>query len=140
MAGEGLGAVRDGIWSQAAVVPRAAVVPLPGGVETRGRRGRGHRRAYRAQCVRELARVVAEDRVLVLGASGGVGSMIVSLGRSAGATVWGQTGNADKVDGIIAHGADRVLVGRARGSWPRRWPNSRRRWCSIHSGVRSWIL
>jgi NADPH:quinone reductase-like Zn-dependent oxidoreductase len=35
----------------------------------------------------EQARVTAGDRVLVLGASGGVGSTIVSLCRSLGARV-----------------------------------------------------
>jgi NADPH:quinone reductase len=62
-------------------------------------------------CVRGLAAVTAEDRVVVLGASGGVGSMIVSLARAAGATVWGQTGSADKAAAITEDGADRVLVG-----------------------------
>jgi NADPH2:quinone reductase len=60
--------------------------------------------------VRELAGVTAEDRVLVLGASGGVGSMIVSLAHAVGATVWGQTGSADKADVVTGQGADRALV------------------------------
>jgi NADPH2:quinone reductase len=59
----------------------------------------------------ELARVGERDRVLVLGASGGVGSVIVSLAHSLGATVWGQTGSQEKVELIEAQGADRVLVG-----------------------------
>jgi NADPH2:quinone reductase len=62
-------------------------------------------------CVREVGRVTAADRVVVLGASGGVGSMIVSLARAAGATVWGQTGSPEKVAAITEHGAHRVLVG-----------------------------
>ena len=110
VAGEGLGAVRDGTWSQAAVVPRAAVVPLPQGVQTREAAAAGIAGLTALNSVRELARVIAEDRVLVLGASGGVGTMIISLVRSAGATVWGQTGSAEKVDGILAHGADRAIV------------------------------
>jgi NADPH2:quinone reductase len=48
---------------------------------------------------------------VVLGASGGVGSMIVSLARAAGATVWGQTGSPAKVAAITEDGAHRVLVG-----------------------------
>jgi NADPH:quinone reductase len=60
--------------------------------------------------VRELAKVTAEDRVLVLGAAGGVGTMIVSLARAAGATVWGQTGTEHKTAAIIEHGADRAIV------------------------------
>jgi NADPH2:quinone reductase len=57
-----------------------------------------------------LARVTKEDRVLVLGASGGVGSMAVSLAAAAGATVWGQTGSAQKAGHIAEHGASRTLV------------------------------
>jgi NADPH2:quinone reductase len=111
VAGEALGAARDGVWAQAAVVPRAAVVALPDGVQTREAAAVGIAGLTALKCVRELARVTAEDRVLVLGASGGVGSMIVSLAHAAGAVVWGQTGTADKAEGITANGADRVLVG-----------------------------
>ena len=111
VAGEGLGALRDGVWAQAAVVPRAAVLTLPDGVGTREAAAVGIAGLTALNCVQELARVTAEDRILVLGASGGVGSMIVSLAHAAGATVWGQTGSAAKADGITAHGADRVLVG-----------------------------
>jgi NADPH2:quinone reductase len=64
-------------------------------------------------CVRSLATVTSADRVVVLGASGGVGTMIVSLAHAAGATVWGQTGSEAKVPAITAEGADRVLVGGA---------------------------
>jgi NADPH:quinone reductase len=110
VAGEGLGASRDGVWASAAVVPRAAVVPLPAGVATREAAAMGIAGLTAFNVVRELARVEPEDRVLVLGASGGVGSLIVSLVHAAGATVWGQTGTAEKADGIRAQGAQRVLV------------------------------
>src|SRR5436309_14495816 len=33
--GEGLGAVRDGVWAEAAIVPEVSVLPLPEGVEVR---------------------------------------------------------------------------------------------------------
>ena len=59
------------------------------------------------------AHVQPEDRVLVLGASGGVGAMAVQLAKIAGATVWGHTGSAAKADGIIANGAGNVVVGTA---------------------------
>jgi NADPH2:quinone reductase len=111
VAGEGLGAARDGVWAQAAVVPSAAVVGLPEGVLTRDAAAMGIAGLTALNVVRELAKVGSEDHVLVLGAAGGVGSMIVSLAHVAGATVWGQTGSEDKVAGIEEHGADRVLVG-----------------------------
>ena len=111
VAGEGLGFVRDGVWSQAAVVPREAVFDVPDGVAAEHAAAMGIAGLTALNCVRTLARVTADDRVLVLGASGGVGSMIVSLAHAAGATVWGQTGSEAKVSAITAEGADRVLVG-----------------------------
>jgi len=111
VAGEGLGFVRDGVWSQAAVVPRAAVYEVPAGVASEHAAAMGIAGLTALNCVRTLARVTADDRVLVLGASGGVGSMIVSLCRSAGATIWGQTGSEAKVAAITAEGADRAIVG-----------------------------
>ncbi len=111
VAGEGLGTVRDGVWAQAAVVPRAAIVELPAGVQPQQAAAMGIAGLTAWNCVRQLAQVTAEDRVLVLGASGGVGSMIVSLARAAGATVWGQTGSPEKVSTIVEDGADRVVVG-----------------------------
>jgi NADPH2:quinone reductase len=63
--------------------------------------------------VRELARVGPDDRVLVLGASGGVGSMIIPLAKASGATVWGQTGSEGKAAALERLGADRALVASA---------------------------
>jgi NADPH2:quinone reductase len=111
VAGEGLGTARDGVWAQAAIVPRAAIVDLPAGVAPREAAALGIAGLTALNCVRELGQVTAEDRVLVLGASGGVGSMIVSLASAAGATVWGQTGSPEKVGPIDEHGAQRVVVG-----------------------------
>jgi NADPH2:quinone reductase len=111
VAGGGLGGARDGVWAQEAIVPRAALIDLPEGVGVREAAAMGIAGLTAFNCVTGLAKVTAEDRVLVLGASGGVGSMIVGLCAYAGATVWGQTGSAGKADAIAADGADRVLVG-----------------------------
>lgn len=110
VAGEGLGSSREGVWAQAAVVPKGAVLPLPDGVQTREAAAMGVAGLTAWNVVHELGRVSGEDRVLVLGASGGVGSMIVSLARASGATVWGQTGSPDKADLIEHQGAHRALV------------------------------
>ena len=110
VSGEGLGATRDGTWARAAVVPRGAVYDLPDGVQTRDAAPMGvvGFTAYYTVC--ELGRVGAEDRVLVLGAAGGVGSTIVSLAHAAGATVWGLTSSADTGEVITGQGADRAIV------------------------------
>jgi NADPH2:quinone reductase len=108
--GEGLGARRDGVWAQAAVVPVEAVIPLPAGVSNRDAAAMGIAGLTAYNVVHDLARVTNQDRVLVLGASGGVGSLIVSLAHAVGATVWGQTGAAAKADFIVRQGADRSVV------------------------------
>lgn len=51
-----------------------------------------------------------EDTALVLGASGGVGSIIVSAARALGATVIGQAGHEASADWISQRGADQVPV------------------------------
>jgi NADPH2:quinone reductase len=110
VAGGGLGARRDGVWAQAAVVPARSVVELPQGVDLRDAAAMGIAGLTAYNVVRDLAAVGPEDRVLVLGASGGVGTMIVSLASAVGATVWGQTGSEDKAPLIEEQGADRVIV------------------------------
>lgn len=111
VAGESLGGARDGVWASAANVPEAALVPMPEEVSPGAAAAMGIAGLTALNCVRGLAQVTADDRVLVLGASGGVGSMIVSLAAAAGATVWGQTGSERKAAPISESGADRVLVG-----------------------------
>lgn len=61
------------------------------------------------------AQVGALDRVLILGASGGVGAVAIQLAKAVGATVWGQTGSPNKVAGITANGADNVIIAGADG-------------------------
>ena len=111
VAGGGLGSACDGLWAQAANVPAGAVIPIPEGVAPEAAAAMGIAGLTAFNCVRRLAAVGPSDRVLVLGASGGVGSMIVSLAGAAGATVWGQTGSEAKAYPIRDHGAERVLVG-----------------------------
>lgn len=113
VAGGGLGSQRDGLWAGAAVVPRSSVLPLPDGVEPREAAAMGVAGLTAWNTVHELARVGPEDRVLVLGASGGVGSMIIGLARAAGATVWAQSSSEEKREFIKSLGAQRVIVGAA---------------------------
>jgi NADPH2:quinone reductase len=110
VAGEGLGSTRDGVWAGAAVVPRAAVIDLPEGVSTREAAAMGVAGLTAWKVVHEFGVVTAEDRVLVLGASGGVGSMIVALAAASGATVWGQTGSPENAEIIESQGAQRTVV------------------------------
>jgi len=60
------------------------------------------------QAVRDHAKVVAGHRVLVIGASGGVGSFAVQIAKAVGADVTGVC-RTDKVDFVRGLGADRVI-------------------------------
>jgi NADPH:quinone reductase-like Zn-dependent oxidoreductase len=60
------------------------------------------------QAVRNHARVKTGQHVLVIGASGGVGSFAVQLAKAFGATVTGMCGPA-KSDMVLALGTDRVI-------------------------------
>lgn len=114
VAGAGLGAKRDGVWATQAVVPQSAVVPLPDGVDLRDAAAMGVAGLTAWNVLHEAA-VGDGDRVLVLGASGGVGQVVVSLAASMGARVVGQTSSADKADAVRRQGAHGVVVADADG-------------------------
>jgi NADPH:quinone reductase-like Zn-dependent oxidoreductase len=73
---------------------QAAVIPLSGITALQALRDKGH--------------VEAGQRVLVIGASGGVGTFAVQIAKAFGATVTGVCGPT-KVDLVRSLGADRVL-------------------------------
>jgi NADPH:quinone reductase-like Zn-dependent oxidoreductase len=73
---------------------QAAVVPISGGTAI--------------QALRDSGRVQAGQKVLVIGASGGVGTFAVQLAKAFGAEVTGVSSTA-KVDLVRSLGADHVL-------------------------------
>ncbi len=111
--GGGVGIVRDGLYRERAAVPGGAVVHLPRGLDLDRAAGLAVTGTTAWTLIREVTRVAADDRVLVLGASGGVGTMALQLAKATGATVWGQTTNPPKVPFIEGLGADRVVVASA---------------------------
>jgi NADPH2:quinone reductase len=108
--GGGLGTARDGAWSSVVGAPSSAVTDIPAGVDLAEAAAMGVAGVTAWRTATEQAKVTAEDRVLVLGASGGVGSILVSLCRSLGARVWGQSGNPDKASFIVGQGAEEVVT------------------------------
>lgn len=110
VSGAGLGLTRDGTWAGAVVAPRDAVVELPPGVDPAQAGALGTAGVTAHEVVHRLARIGPGDRVLVLGAAGGVGTVAVQLAKLAGATVLGQVGSPAKRDLVADLGADAVLV------------------------------
>jgi NADPH2:quinone reductase len=106
----GHGIVRPGLFASKAAVSPAALVPLAEGVDRAVACAIGVAGVTAWNCVNVVGQSSPEDRVLVLGASGGVGSLAVQVAKATGATVWGQTTNAAKVAAVDALGADRTVV------------------------------
>lgn len=110
---QGYGVVRDGLYRQRALVPEASLVPLPEGVDPAQAAVMPVTGATAWRLVNEVAPVTPADRVVVLGASGGIGSLVVQLAKSKGAVVWGQTSRQEKTEWITSLGVDRVVVATA---------------------------
>ena len=111
--GLGLGVTRDGLYRERAAVPRSALSPVPNGLDLRQAAALGLAGATAWNLVGDVARVSETDRVLVLGASGGVGSLVTQLARAAGARVWGQTTSEDKAAFVEEMGAEHAVVASA---------------------------
>jgi NADPH2:quinone reductase len=108
--GAGIGVLRPGLYCEQTAVPRAAVTEVPEGVDLAQLAGLGVAGVTAWASLYDRAQLTADDRVLILGASGGVGSLAVPLAQGTAATVWGQTTQAEKVPVIEAAGADHVVV------------------------------
>src|SRR5579862_2982695 len=70
--GSGLGTVRDGVFQEYVTAPASATIPLPDGVDLQQAAAMGVAGTTAWRVVHDFAHVTKEDRVLVLGASGGV--------------------------------------------------------------------
>ena len=113
--GGGLGVIRPGVYCTQIAVPEAWLLPVADGLDLAQVAAMPVAGITAWQALHGRAHVEADDRVLVLGASGGVGALAIQLAKAAGATVWGQTGSTGKADGITASGADNVVVTGADG-------------------------
>ena len=108
--GSGFGVMRPGLYAERAAVPAASIMPLPDGTDLAQAAALGVAGITAWHAVHSKGEVKAGDRVLVLGASGGVGAMAVQIATAAGATVCGQTSNQAKAAGILANGASAAIV------------------------------
>ncbi len=108
--GSGMGMQRDGTWRERAAVPAASIIDLPDGIDLAQAAAVGSSISTASRLVGDVGQVTDQDVLLVLGASGGTGSLAVQLAKATGATVWGQTSRAEKADYVRSLGADGVAV------------------------------
>jgi len=113
--GEGLGVTRDGTFAGAVTCPLEAVMDAGEGTDLGQLAAMGVAGLTAWNVVTQSALVTKQDRVLVLGAGGGVGIPIVSLASSIGAEVWGQVSTPAKAAAVSEAGASKVLTCDAAG-------------------------
>lgn len=94
-------------YAEKVALPAAVLVPAPDGVDPLVLGGAALASYTAWQAVHDLGRVAAGENVLVHGAGGGVGQLMVQLCVRAGAQVWG-TASGGKADRVRALGATPV--------------------------------
>lgn len=110
--GYGLGVSHEGGYSEVARVPAEWLVPLPDGLtlmEAMAIGTAGFTAALSVERLIGLGILPDQGPLLVLGASGGVGSMAVSILSKLGYDVTASTGKAEAADQLLALGAQRVI-------------------------------
>lgn len=98
-----------GAFAEEIAVPAKGLVRIPDGVDDHRAAAFGvaYRTAY--HCLRSVARVGAGDRLVVLGAGGGVGLAAVQLGVQLGAEVTAVASSAEKLSAAAGYGAKHLI-------------------------------
>jgi len=94
-----------GGWADYIILPAADLVPVPDGVDAAAAETAVVNGVTAWQMLHSLAKVRAGQTILVHGASGGVGGLLVQLAHEAGVRVIG-TGSAAKQEAVRALGAE----------------------------------
>ena len=111
--GYDLGVAHHGGWARYARVPADWVVALPDGLSPREAMALGTAGLTAGLSIHALEAhglAPADGPVLVLGASGGVGSTAVGALAGAGYEVWAATGKADQHDYLRGLGAHEIVT------------------------------
>ena len=104
-----VGAADQGGWSQRAVVPSCRIAPIPDNVSFGDAAALPVAGLTALRALRVGGSLIGR-RVLVTGASGGVGSFAVQLAAVAGADVTAHVSGPHRVDAVRALGVDRVVT------------------------------
>ncbi|MDO8189026.1 medium chain dehydrogenase/reductase family protein [Conexibacter sp. JD483] len=95
---------RTGAWAERVVLDRADLVPLPDGLDAVAAETAIVNGVTAQRMLHRSAKVSAGETIVVLGAAGGVGSLLVQLARAAGVRVIGVAGGRQQ-QGVAALGA-----------------------------------
>ncbi|MBK7974716.1 MAG: zinc-binding dehydrogenase [Deltaproteobacteria bacterium] len=114
---EVMAVTRFGGYASEVVVPRHQAWPLPAALDLFQAAGFPAVALTAYFALFELAHPRAGDTLLVHSAAGGVGSMLVQLGKLAGCTVVGVVRGAHKVEAARSLGADAVIDKGAADLW-----------------------
>jgi acrylyl-CoA reductase (NADPH) len=133
--GYDLGVAHHGGFAEVARVPAGWVVPLPDGLSARDAMALGTAGFTAALSIVRLEAhwLSADDAagpVLVLGATGGVGSTAVAILAGRGYEVHAATGKADEADFLRALGASEILS-REETSAESDRPMEKQRWAAV---------
>jgi NADPH:quinone reductase-like Zn-dependent oxidoreductase len=101
-------AAANGTFAECAVAPAAKLAPKPANIGFEQAATVPVSGSTALQAVRDQAKVRAGEKVLVIGASGGVGSFAVQIATALGAEVTG-VASAAKLDAVRALGATHVI-------------------------------
>ncbi|MFD3811859.1 NADPH:quinone oxidoreductase family protein [Rhodococcus sp. NPDC058639] len=102
-----------GAFAEEVVAPTASLKAIPDGIDDRTAASFGvaHRTAYHT--LRSVARLQPAERLVVLGAGGGVGLAAVQLGVALGASVTAVASSPDKLAVAEKYGAEHLIDHRA---------------------------
>lgn len=100
--------ISEGTFAEYTCAPSDRFVVMPSGLSFEEAAAIPISALTALQAVRDAGRITAGQRVLVIGAAGGVGSFAVQLAKSAGAHVTGVC-STGKVDLVRSLGADEVV-------------------------------
>jgi putative YhdH/YhfP family quinone oxidoreductase len=131
--GYDLGVAHHGGYAEYARVPAGWVVPLPDGLSARQAMAlgtAGYTAAYSIVQLEDRGLLPDQGPVLVLGASGGVGSTAVGILAQRGYEVHASTGKAEEADFLRGLGAAEILSREETSVQPDR-PLNKQRWAAV---------
>lgn len=101
-----------GAYAQTRFIPAARLIRLPDDITFRDAAASMLKGLTAHMLLTRTRPVKAGDTLLVHGAAGGLGSMLVRWAKHLGATVIGTAGSREKAEIALGYGADHIVIGR----------------------------